>query len=575
MKTGLFLAFGLWAFLLPAQESGRLIIVENGNAKALKKLKYQENFRNAPEKEKILNGIFRYLFEKGYLAAGIDSTQSADREFRVYINPGKTYTWGQIRIPATEERHFKNAGAGIEKISGREISPRRLSRFASQIIGYYENHGYPFVSLRLDSLKISERKVEGTWKLEKGPLVKIDSIIIKGDGRINPAFIYAHTGIRPGDLYEEQKVNRLPARIKEIPFLKPAKDPEIVFTKDYTKLNLVFSRRKASRFDGILGMLPDSRTGKVIFTGDVKLKLLNSFNRGETIELNWRQLRPQTQDLTTRINYPFIFKSNFGISAGFKLYKRDTTFLESNPSFGLEYFLGKGRYFKGFWEQKQSSVLSNTGFSSLGYLPPIGDVKTNLYGLSFRMENLDYAFNPRKGFTLQATARAGQKTIFKTGGVNEQLYQGVDLETSFFSGEAEGAVYFPLAKRAALKYGLRGGGIIAENIFKNELLRLGGFLSLRGFDEESILATAYGIQTLELRYLFEENAYAYVFSDQAYYENYSLSFGVNDLPYSFGAGISFETKGGIFSLAYALGHQFSNPILLRNGKVHFGLVSLF
>ena len=64
-------------------------------------------------------------------------------------------------------------------------------------------------------------------------------------------------------------------------------------------------------------------------------------------------------------------------------------------------------------------------------------------------------------------------------------------------------------------------------------------------------------------------------SDGAWYENASVNTYFNDMPYSFGAGISFETKAGIFSLNYALGKQFSNPIDLRSGKIHFGIVNQF
>lgn len=46
-------------------------------------------------------------------------------------------------------------------------------------------------------------------------------------------------------------------------------------------------------------------------------------------------------------------------------------------------------------------------------------------------------------------------------------------------------------------------------------------------------------------------------------------------PVGFGAGITFETRLGIFSFNYALGKQFNNPILFKEGKVHFGIVNYF
>ena len=121
------------------------------------------------------------------------------------------------------------------------------------------------------------------------------------------------------------------------------------------------------------------------------------------------------------------------------------------------------------------------------------------------------------------------------------------------------------------KSGLMGG----DNIFENELFRIGGLKTLRGFDEESIFASLYSIGTLEFRYLLEQNSYAYVFSDAAYIEAQSTTDTRITQALGFGTGISFETRAGIFSINYALGKLPNNPVDLRGGKIHFGFVNLF
>ncbi|MCX6181458.1 MAG: hypothetical protein NT150_05995 [Bacteroidetes bacterium] len=50
---------------------------------------------------------------------------------------------------------------------------------------------------------------------------------------------------------------------------------------------------------------------------------------------------------------------------------------------------------------------------------------------------------------------------------------------------------------------------------------------------------------------------------------------VIDHPYGFGAGFSFETKAGIFSLNYAIGKQLGNPIDFGAAKIHFGFLNQF
>jgi hemolysin activation/secretion protein len=109
----------------------------------------------------------------------------------------------------------------------------------------------------------------------------------------------------------------------------------------------------------------------------------------------------------------------------------------------------------------------------------------------------------------------------------------------------------------------------------NEVFRIGGLNTLRGFNEESLFASSFVIGTLEWRYVFEKNAAAFLFFDAAYYERNINSGYFKDFPYGFGAGVNFETKAGIFNLAYALGSEQNNPIEIRNAKIHFGFVNFF
>jgi hemolysin activation/secretion protein len=117
--------------------------------------------------------------------------------------------------------------------------------------------------------------------------------------------------------------------------------------------------------------------------------------------------------------------------------------------------------------------------------------------------------------------------------------------------------------------------MVNDDLYRNELYRIGGLKTLRGSDEASIYCSAYAIGTLEYRFVYEENANFFLFVDQAWWEDAAQDVLVTDTPFGFGVGTVFETKAGLFSLTYALGRQFNNPIELRAGKVHFGFISLF
>jgi hemolysin activation/secretion protein len=312
-----------------------------------------------------------------------------------------------------------------------------------------------------------------------------------------------------------------------------------------------------------------------LLTGDLKLNLLNSFGRGETVSLNWRKLQAQTQDLRTQVVYPFLFNTPFGVDLKFDLYKRDTTFININMAGGLQYLFSGGNYIKVFIDSRTSNLLSTYGLENITTLPQYADIKTLMYGIGVKFEKLDYRFNPRKGLRLIANLQAGNKTIRQNAKINPEAYENIKLKSLQINADLVVEYYIPLGNRSTVKTGFMGATMINQNLFQNELPRIGGLKTLRGFDEESIFASLYGIATLEYRFLLEQNSYLFTFFDQAYYENTSRGNRIFDRPFGFGAGVTFETKIGIFSLTYALGKQFDNPVQFRSGKIHFGIVSRF
>ena len=98
---------------------------------------------------------------------------------------------------------------------------------------------------------------------------------------------------------------------------------------------------------------------------------------------------------------------------------------------------------------------------------------------------------------------------------------------------------------------------------------------LKGFDEESIVASAYSILNVEFRYLLDQNSYLGLYWNGAYYEGTTAGKLKHDLPWGIGAGLSFETRAGIFSVYYSLGAENNSSLSIKNSKIHFGLVSLF
>ena len=542
--------------------------------KPTKLINYNNTLNLAGLKNELSN-VLNQLHQKAYLTATTDSIIIDSSKYIVYIHLGKTFQWTSLKNKNIDEEILSKIGFRDKVYNNRPFNNNQLRNFFKKVIAYYENNGYPFASIKLDSLEIDENKISANLYVDKHQLYKIDSILIKGNATISDQYIKNYIKIKEGDIYNEESIRKISLRIKELPFVIEEKKWKVIFTKDKSKIILYLKKKQASRFDGVLGLLPDEETGKLRFTGDVKLNLINSFHNGEKIDFNWRAIQENTQDLKFNVLYPFLVNTPFGLDYNFKLYKKDTTFIDVGHKIGLRYILKGNNYFKVFFHNISSSLLSQSGFATLTVLPSYADVSSQLYGVEAFNANLDYILNPKKGYRISVLGSLGNKTIKKNPQIDEELYENLNLKSTLYNAELNAEYYFPLTKRNVIKVGSKNAYTFNENLFDNELLRVGGLLTLRGFDEESIFASFYTIETIEYRYILEQNSYLYLFFDGAYYENDGIDEFISDRPFGFGAGMSFETKAGIFSISYALGKQFDNPIQFRSAKIHFGFVNFF
>ncbi len=542
----------------------------------LKRINYKTNLVSKAERTKELQNVLLTLYDNAFLAATYDSLLTDSLKLTAYLHLGAPYKWAHLSKGNVEDAVLTEVGFREKIYFGKKLNYKEVKSLLEKIIVYQEDNGYPFASVRLDSVRVRENTITARLKIDKNKLIKIDSLIIKGTSAITPVYLQSYIGIKQGSLYNESRIRAISSRLKSLPFLREKKPLRIVFTEKETKLIVELESKKASQFDGIIGFLPDNTTGKLVVTGDVQLKLQNKLDHGELIDLTWHSLPQNTQDLNLELTYPFLFSLPFGIDYNFKLYKLDTTYLDVYNNIGIQYLLSGGNYFKIFYANKISSLLSTSGLESVTTLPDFADVSSNSYGLGLKLEKLDYRFNPRKGYSLTANASVGEKEISVNPNLNPVVYQNISLHSLEYSGDVNAALYIPIVGKSVLKFGLQSAFISGPSLFLNDLYRIGGLNTLRGFDEESIYASTYAIGTIEYRYLLEQNSFLHLFFDQAYYENDNVSAKyIHDTPYGFGTGVSFETKAGIFSLDYALGSQGGNPIYLKAGKIHFGIVSYF
>lgn len=516
-------------------------------------LTFQKNFSHFQKK----------VWKNGYWTFSLDSTQiDSSKNVALYVSLGPKYKHIQLSIDTLSEKQLNLIGFS-KRFLKTDYSSFELANQLETILKTFENNGYPFIEIKTTKIDLSNDEIiQLNLSINAGPLFKWNEIILKSENKIiNERYLKALLKIQKGEYYSEEDARLIKDRIIQSGFLEEIKPAEISFQNGYADIYLYLKSKRNSSFNGIIGLQQDPIKLKVGFTGEIRLKLENSFKRGESFQLYWRSVNPGSPQFNTQLSLPFLFNTPFGLFGQFQLIKRDTSFIETKPSIGVLFNLKNGSSLKAFYKNYQSSTLGNTG-SVNGF----GSVKSNQYGLNFTYQTLDYRPNPRKGIYWSTEATIGSREVNQN---NDTTFK-----SSVYSGKTNFEIYSSIKKRFVIKTAFQCEVYQSPNTQTNELIRFGGNNTQRGFLEDEFFSTTRATLTVEPRFILDQNSFLFVFFDQTWYEKNSENYS-NDSPYGFGAGLSFGTDIGIFSITYAIGSQQGNPILLRDSKIHFGYVAFF
>ncbi len=526
----------------------------------------ETKFKDSLQADQYIRDLREEAINNGFLLASVDSIQYSGKKAVVFFFLGTAYESAILTLPQSEIAFVrKNARLSEKFLAEIPLTPKELGSNLQRIHNAYLDNGYPLASVQLDSVKIDGADIQAEIQIDRGPLFIWKKIHIKGDTAVSQKYLSSLIGISEGDVYNQKRLQQISGAISQVPFIKEIRPHEILFTKKGGELFVYVESVAISSFNGVVGLQPDPISERLQITGDLNLRLMNILKRGELLNIRWQSIRDQTQSLNSRLNYPFLFGTSFGIDGKFDLYKRDTSFLELNGNVGVQYFLNRGNYVKAYYQTLTSSVLdggaNNPTYSNLG------NTQSNNYGLAFSSNRVDYLPNPSRGFRLDVESSIGSR--------NSQRNDSAQvIRSTTYRGKLEVEWFVPVYKRHVLRFANNTEFYIADEIFENEVFRFGGLTAQRGFNEDELLATTRTSFVAEYRFLLDKNSHVFAFFDQTWYENVSSNY-FNDTPYGFGLGFSFRTNLGLFSISYALGSQFDAAIQFNTSKVHFGYIAYF
>ncbi len=587
----------LMGYLGSAQYKLKLQPVDRDTAFLTQTLGLQTNFTGRMYCQQYIDNLTALLQTKGYATASIDSLWVDSSYAFVKLYVGEAYKLAFIDTRAADKKVLEQAGWNEKALFNKPFNTDQTRQLQERMLDYFQNNGYPFAKIQLDSFQIEKDQVRARLKIERGPFYKIDSIRVYGEGHISSSFLQRYLDIKNGSFYQKSKLKNINQRLLELPYLQQQQPWTMTMLGTGSVINLYLKPKKSSQINVLLGFLPANTVAnneyetvrtKLLFTGQATIKLNNALGNGELIGLDWQQLQPATPKLNLQYQQPYLWGSPFGISTSFDLYKKDSSYLNLEFQAGLQYSLSVNQTGKVFFQSLRTNLLfvDTIALEAAKKLPDQVDLSSASLGIDYQVNGTNYRLNPRRGYELELVVSAGTRQIRKnsviaklvdpvTNYAYSSLYDSVQLKTYQFKVKTTVAKYLPLSKHSTLKTAFSGGWFQSPGIFRNELFQIGGYRLMRGFDEESIFASQYAVTILEYRYLVGLNSFFFFFTDLGYAANNSVNVKTSNTFIGSGLGMAFETKAGIFNISFAVGKRNDLQFDVRQSKIHIGYVTYF
>lgn len=534
-----------------------------------------QSFADSLELYSFANYIVDSLQREGYFYPKTKINIDGDKQFLLSIEIGDQTKWLELGRGNLEAWVLNRLNYPLDLTKDRPFSYEDWNKLMLEVVDIGQNNGYPFIAVKLDSVRQNKNRISATIDMDKGPYITFDTLSVTGNSKTKPIYLAKKLGLRPGDPFSQRKVENAFKVLKNIPYISVGATPELSFQNEEATVYLPVNDRKINTLDGIIGLLPNEiEANKWLVTGQFDLQLYNVGGRGRDYVLNWQRLSQYSQNLNVTAKEPFVLGTNLDLSASFNLLKEDTTFLNRTFTLDLGYQLSPAAYLSFFGKRQAGDLLAVSAYKNASSLPEIADFRYNSYGATVSINKVDDIILPKQGWQSMATFGLGNKRLLENTGLPLELYQGLESTSLQYFVQTNAAYYHRWKQNLGLKLGINAGDMNNSNLLLNDLFRLGGLKSIRGFNENYFYSNRYLYINIEPRFYFGTYSYFLLFTDMGKVENKVENLS-GEWPFSFGGGLNLETSSGIFKFVYAMGQAGSQPLGFNYSRIHFGFTGRF
>ena len=543
---------------LQGQSLGLKIKAENNiKTNIIDSVGYKKSFENYNNLQSELDRLIRKLTRLGYIDAAIDSVSKInDSMFKAQYYMGSKINKIQIHYNSSFNSSlldFIDVELGDNYF---EIETIHLEKSLDDINARIAEQGDPFSTLQLINLsKLKSDLIRADLNIVSNQKRRIDKIIVKGYEKFPKSYIQRFLKLKTGSSFNLNEIKKKVERLEDLRFASKIKDPEVLFTNDSTTLYLYLEKTRTNNFDGFLGFGTNENTNRIEFDGYLDLRLINNLNFGETLNLFYKSDEIDQQTFRVDAHLPFLFRSPIGLQVGLNIFRKDTTFSNAKQYLKVNYQINAQHSVAiGINSTTSSNLLDNdtavlNDYTSSYYTVGYNYTKPQFYDPLFP---INFLFDLSSSFGNRDNTTGTQRQSVLD--INAYKIFNLNLKNSIYTR-------------------FNGAILTSDNYLDNELFRFGGINSIRGFEENSLVANLYGVINTEYRYRLNSNIYVHSVLDAAYFENQITD--TKEKLFGFGFGLGLLTNAGLFRLNYTTGKSENRPFRLSDSKVHVSLTATF
>lgn len=432
-----------------------------------------------------------------------------------------------------------------------------LENFLNQEILKSEKAGFAFTKIKLENIRKKNSIIYARLNLNSEKKRVLNSIILNYTN-LNLKNYFPKGALKQlnkkysNRTFNQEIIKNINSDINSFDFISQTKYPEVLFTKDSTKVFTYIEKRKANTFDGYIGFSNDENK-KLILNGYLDISLVNTLRAGEKFSLYWKSDGNQQKTFNTKLEIPYLFQSPIGIKAQLNIFKQDSTFQNTKTDINLGYYLNYNSKIYVGYQSTESSDIQNINSST------ISDYNNSYITTTFDFQKPDYknSLFINKAFILTSLGFGKRITNNnpQTAGTSNQLLANINFKYNF-----------ELNAKNFININSQNYILKSKSYISNELFRFGGTNSIRGFLENSLQANFTSMILTEYRYLLSQSLYVNSILDYALYQDMTSTSNKNQIKKLIGIGIgtTIQTTSGILKINLTNGGEKTSDLQLYN-----------